>query len=378
MFIKRALSDLVIKVLKETNKGIIIYGARQVGKTTLVNDIIKKINLKTLVINGDQSINIDIISSRDLNKLKSLVEGYELLFVDEAQRIPEIGINLKIILDNIPNLKVLVTGSSSLDLASKISEPLTGRVFKYYLYPISFLELSKIYNKTELNNYLEERLIFGSYPEIFSIINNNQKREYLQNLSDAYLYKDLIEFGNIKNSFKIRGLLKLLSFQVGSLVSLTELGAQLEMSKETVARYIDLLEKSHIIFRLSGLSRNLRKEISKMDKIYFYDLGIRNILIDNLKPLKDRNDSGQLWENFLIVERIKKRAYQKIYASHYFWRTKHGSEIDYVEERDGNLYGYEFKLGNKMVKAPPLWHKTYKDQAFFKVVNQENYLNFIL
>lgn len=378
MFIKRALTNIIIDTLKATNKGIIIYGARQVGKTTLVNEIIKKLNLKTLIINGDQSINIDIISSRDLNKLKALVEGYELLFIDEAQRIPEIGINLKIILDNIPNLKVIVTGSSSLDLASKISEPLTGRVFRYYLYPISFLELLSLYNKFELNNNLEERLIFGSYPEIFSITSYEKKREYLQNLSDAYLYKDLIEFGNIKNSFKIRSLLKLLSFQVGSLVSLTELGSQLKMSKDTVARYIDLLEKSHIIFRLSGLSRNLRKEVSKMDKIYFYDLGIRNILIDNLKPLKDRNDIGQLWENFLIIERIKKRAYQRIYSSHYFWRTQYGTEIDYIEEKDGKLYGYEFKFGDKKAKIPSSWIQAYKDQAVFEVINSENYLDFIL
>ncbi|MCX7881535.1 MAG: ATP-binding protein [Patescibacteria group bacterium] len=378
MFIKRTITSIIIEKLKKTNKGIIIYGARQVGKTTLIKEIVKELNLKTLVINGDQSINIDIISSRDLNKLKSLVDGYQLLVVDEAQRIPEIGINLKIILDNIPNLKVLVTGSSSLDLASKTSEPLTGRVFRYNLHPISFLELSEIYNRVELNNQLEERLIFGSYPEIFSIVNNNEKREYLQNLSDAYLYKDLIEFGNIKNSFKIRDLLKLLSFQIGSLVSLTELGIQLEMSKDTVARYIDLLEKSHIIFRLRGLSRNLRKEISKMNKIYFYDLGIRNILIDNLKPLKNRNDIGQLWENFLIVERIKKRAYKQIYASDYFWRTQYGSELDYVEEKDGKLYGYEFKISDKKRKIPSSWINAYKNQAIFQFINQENYLDFIL
>lgn len=377
MYINRTITEIVIKTLKTTNKGVIIYGARQVGKTTLVNEIIKKLNLKTLVVNGDQSVYIDVLSSRNLNKLKSLVEGYQLLFVDEAQRIPEIGINLKIILDNIPNLKVLVTGSSSLDLASKISEPLTGRVYRYYLYPISFLELSKIYNKFELDNQLEERLIYGSYPEIFSIIGVNQKREYLQNVSHGYLYKDLIEFGSIKNSLKIRNLLKLLAFQIGSLISLTELGTQLEMSKDTVSRYIDLLEKSHIIFRLSGLSRNLRKEISKMDKIYFYDLGIRNILIDNLKPIKDRNDLGQLWENFLIVERIKKINYQQIYSSQYFWRTHHRSEIDYIEERNGKLYGYEFKLKHKKEKPPILWKNAYPN-SIYKIITRENYLDFII
>ena len=299
MFIPRSITKTIVDKLTQSKKGIIVYGARQVGKTTLVNEIIKELNIKTLVINGDQSRFIDILTSRDLSKIQSLVSGYEMLFVDEAQRIPEIGINLKIILDNLPNLKVLVTGSSSLDLASKISEPLTGRAWSYHLYPVSCLELSAFQNRAELDHNLEERLIYGSYPEIFSYESLFQKREYLQNISDAYLYRDLIEFGDIKNSSKIRDLLKLLAFQIGSEVSLTELGTSLSMSKDTVSRYIDLLEKSFIIFRLFGFSRNLRKEVTKMDKIYFYDLGIRNILIDNLKPLKDRNDSGCLWENFV-------------------------------------------------------------------------------
>lgn len=377
MLIPRQISKTIIDKLKSSNKGVVIYGARQVGKTTLANDVIGTLKLKTLVINGDQSINLDILSSRDINKLKSLVEGYELLFIDEAQRIPEIGLGLKIILDNISTIKVLVTGSSSLDLASKISEPLTGRVWTYHLYPISFLELSAEYNKVELDFSLEERLIYGSYPEIFSIVGSSQRKEYLQNISDAYLYKELIEFGNIKNSSKIRDMLKLLAFQVGSLVSLSEIGNQLGMSKDTVNRYIDLLEKSNIIFRLSGFSRNLHKEISKMDKIYFLDLGVRNILIDNLKPFKDRNDVGQLWENFLIVERIKMLAYKQIYNSKYFWRTHTGAELDYIEDMDGGLSAFEFKWGNKTGKMPKGWLKTYPGSAY-QSINRENYLDFIL
>src|SRR3989344_46980 len=377
MIIPRALSESVIHKLNSSSKGIIIYGARQVGKTTLANETIAKLGLKTLTINGDQSRFLDIISSQDLNKLRSLVEGYELLFVDEAQRIPEIGINLKIILDSIPSLKLLVTGSSSLVLASKVSEPLTGRTWNYRLYPISFLELSRLYNRAELDNFLEERLIFGSYPEIFSIVGEDQKAEYLQNLSDAYLYKDLIEFGRIKNSTKIRDLLKLLAFQVGSQVSLSEIGSTLGISKDTVGRYIDLLEKSFIIFRLGGLSRNLRKEVAKMDKIYFYDLGVRNILIDNLKPLKDRIDVGPLWENFLIIERMKLLGYRQEQASAYFWRTYTGAELDYVEEKEGQLTGFELKFGNKTAKVPSTWAATYAGSDY-QFINRSNYLNFIL
>lgn len=377
MLIPRSITPTIIEKLNSSNKGIVIYGARQVGKTTLVNEIINSLHLKTLIINGDQSRFLDILSSRDLNKIRSLVEGYELLVVDEAQRIPEIGLALKIIIDNLHFIKVLVTGSSSLDLASKVSEPLTGRIWTYHLYPISFLELSESYNKVELDASLEERMIYGGYPEIFRIIGDFQRREYLQSLSDAYLYKELIEFGEIKNSSKIRDLLKLLAFQIGSQVSLSEIGSSLGMSKDTVARYIDLLEKSNIIFRLKGLSRNLRKEVVKMDKIYFFDLGIRNILIDNLKPLKDRNDIGQLWENFLIVERMKLLAYKQKYASIYFWRTYTGAKLDYVEEKESDLFGFEFKYGDKIDKVPNSWIKTYP-KSKYQCVNRKNYLDFIL
>lgn len=377
MFIPRLLTNVITKKLTSSNKGIIIYGARQVGKTTLSNTIITKLKLKTLAINGDESRFIDIITSRNLSKIQSLVTGYQLLFIDEAQRIPEIGINLKIILDHIPSLKIIVTGSSSLDLASKISEPLTGRVWNYHLFPISFFELSHLYNQAELIQTLEDRLIYGSYPEIFSLPGESQKREYLENLSNAYLYRDLLEFGNIKNSSKIHDLLKLLAFQIGSEVSLSELGTNLGMGKDTVSHYLDLLEKSFVIFRLKGLSRNLRKEVSKMDKIFFYDLGIRNILIDNLKSPKDRNDIGQLWENFLIIERLKLLAHKQDYASTYFWRTHTGAELDYVEEKNGLLHGFEFKFGNKTIKAPSTWLKTYQNSRF-KGVNKDNFLKFIL
>ena len=377
MQIKRHITKDLIEKIKSSNKGIVLYGARQVGKTTLVNEIINNLHLKTLMVDGDQSKYMDIFSSRNLEKIKSLVSGFDLLFIDEAQRIPEIGINLKIIFDNIPTLKVIVTGSSSLDLASQIREPLTGRVWTYHLYPISLLELSKTHNRFQLSSQLDDLLVYGLYPELFSFQTLKEKEEYLVNLADAYLYKDLLAFEGLKNSIKIRDLLKLLAFQVGSQVSLSELGRSLSMSKETVAKYIDFLEKSSVLMRLKGFSRNLRKEIVKMDKIYFIDLGIRNILIGNTKPLTDRNDIGQLWENFLIVERTKSNAYLGKNVSQYFWRTYTGAELDYIEERDGTLKGFEFKYGEKIRSVPNGWIGAYPE-ARYQCINARSYLDFLL
>lgn len=377
MFIPRILERSILNQLKSSEQGIIIYGPRQVGKTTLVQDIIKKLSIKTLQVNGDTSQYTDIFSSQDLSKLKSIVAGYELLFVDEAQRIDNIGINIKLLRDHIPNLKIIATGSSSLDLASSVKESLAGRVWNHILYPISFLELSLTDNPYKLQSRIEEILRFGSYPNIFSLEGDQIKIEYLQNVTDAYLYKDILELSGIKNSRKIRDLLKLLAFQIGNQVSLAELGNQLDMSKDTVGRYIDLLEQSFVVFRLSGFSRNLRKEVRKMDKIYFYDLGIRNAIISNFNYLKDRNDAGQLWENFLISERIKKQSYVKIYSNNYFWRTHTGAELDFVEEREGKLFGFEFKFGSKKPKAPGSWLETYNN-ASFKFVNLDNFLDFII
>lgn len=376
MFIPRTLEQTIIKQLKSQSVGIVIFGPRQIGKTTLAQNIIKSFSLKTLQVDGDMSQHADVFSSQDLSKLKSAVAGYELLFIDEAQRIDKIGINIKLLRDHIPNLKIIATGSSSLDLASSVKESLAGRVWNHTLYPVSFLELHSLLNSYELNQKLEECLIFGSYPSIFSFEGTQIKTEYLQNVVDAYLYKDVLELLGIKNSRKIRDLLKLLAFQIGHQVSLTELGNALDMSKDTVGRYIDLLEQSFVVFRLSGFSRNLRKEVRKMDKIYFYDLGIRNTIINNFNYLKDRNDGGALWENFLIIERIKKNSYTKLYGNSYFWRTHTGAELDLVEERQGKLFGFEFKFNNKKPKAPKSWLATYPNSSF-KFVNLDNYLDFI-
>ncbi len=302
--------------------------------------------------------------------------GYELLFIDEGQKIDKIGINIKLLRDHLPELRIIVTWSSSLDLASSVKESLAGRVWNFILYPVSVLELKSLYNRYELRTMLEEQLRFGSYPNIFSLEGDQMKRDYLEQVSDAYLYKDILELSGIKNSRKIRDLLKLLSFQIGSQVSLTELASQLNMSKDTISRYIDLLEQSFVVFRLSGFSRNLRKEVRKMDKIYFYDLGIRNAIIGNFNYLKDRNDGGQLWENFLVVERIKFLSYTGTSTSRYFWRTHTGAELDLVEERDGKLFGFEFKFNTKKPKAPKTWLETYPN-ATFKFINLDNYLEFI-
>ena len=378
MKIARTLFHTISAQVAEGRKGVILYGPRQVGKTTLVNDLIAHFGMKTLVLNGDLQGNWwESFTSRELPKLKLLVSGYDMVVVDEAQRIPEVGLTLKILRDNFPSLQVIATGSSSLDLASRVSEPLTGRAYSYYLYPIAQLELAATNTPYELMATLEERLVYGSYPEIFSLNGATARDTYLRNLTNSYLYKDLLEFGDVRNAHKIRDLLKLLAFQVGSQISLSELASALDMGHVTVDRYIDLLEKSFIIFRLSGLSRNLRKEVRKMDKIYFYDTGVRNVIIDNLKSLKDRNDVGQLWENWLVVERMKYLNYTQHPAATYFWRTHTGAELDYVEEAGGKLYGYEFKYGSKTAKVPAGWRTAYRD-ASFACINRETYLNFVL
>lgn len=375
MKIKRLIREKVIKNIQETDKISIIYGPRQVGKTTLSKEIIENLGLKTLSINADQGKFIDVLSSRDLDKMKSLVSGYELLFIDEAQRVPDIGINLKILHDEIPKLKIIATGSSSFDLANKVREPLTGRVWSYNLFPLAFCELKDIYNDFELKNILETSLVYGTYPDVFLTKNNQGKEDRLGEIGRSYLYKDILELQDVRQSGKINDLLKLISFQIGNEVSINELASSLGLNRETVDRYIDLLEKTFIIFRLSGFSRNLRKEVSKMDKIFFYDLGIRNAMIDNFKPLKDRNDSGALWENFLIVERIKFLAYSNIKNSRYFWRTHTGAELDYVEEGGGKINGYEFKFGDKTKKAPEAWVENYGGN--FSLINRDNFLKFI-
>jgi predicted AAA+ superfamily ATPase len=327
------------------------------------------------MVNGDQIKYSDVLSGRDLKKLKGLVDGYDLLFIDEAQRIADIGINLKILKDEIPDLKILVTGSSSLSIAGKVSEPLTGRKLTYNLYPVSVQELTIQYNEFEINDQLEELMIFGSYPEIKTTTNFAEKVRLLQEITGSYLYKDVLELSYLKNPHKITDLLKALALQIGSEVSIHEISKLLGLNRETVERYIHLLEESFVIFRIKAFSRNLRKEISKMDKIYFYDLGIRNTLIDNHNPIDKRNDIGMLWENFILAERLKFVKYNNINVSRYYWRTYTGAEIDYVEESGEILQAYEIKYKNAKAKPPRTWSETYK-KSEFHIINRDNYIEY--
>lgn len=375
--IKRSIDLLLTERLKKGDKVVIIYGPRQVGKTTLARTVMAGLEGRKLEINADQSQFHDALSSRNLSKLKQLTDGYDLLFIDEAQRIPEIGLNLKILHDELPDLKILATGSSSFDLASKIREPLTGRTWSHTLFPIAVCELATINNRFELDAQLEDLLVFGSYPAIFSHINRIDKIEYLQEIARSYLFKDILEMGGIKYAPKLRDLLRLLAYQIGQEVSINEISNALKISRGTIDDYIDLLEKSFVIFKVGGYSRNMRKEVTRHNKIYFYDLGIRNAMIENFLPIHHRNDVGQLWENFLLLERMKSRAYTRQRANIYFWRTTTGAELDLVEEANNKLQGFEFKFSQKKVNAPKSFLETYPESSF-ETINRDNYLDFLL
>lgn len=377
--IPRELQHRILDKLMHSNKVVIVYGARQVGKTTLSQEILSEMKGKILRINADQQPHHDVLSSRDLSMLKGLVSGYDVLFIDEAQRIPDIGINLKIMHDEIPDLRILVTGSSSLDLANRIKEPLTGRTWTFKLYPVSIGELQKQmgFNNFEMQLKVEEWMRYGLYPELLQLENFDEKRIYLDEITNSYLYKDILTLANIRYPEKLRQLLKLLAFQIGNLISIHELAINLQVNRDTVINYLDLLEKSFVIFRLRGLSRNLRKEITSMDKIYFLDLGVRNSIIENFNQLNYRTDLGALWENFLIVERIKRNEYHKDFFNTYFWRTHTGAELDYVEEKDGILSGYEFKWNSRKQTAPKTWMDTYANSTF-KVVERSNFMDFLV
>ncbi len=375
MIPRKYLSALRSQLFK-SQKVIILFGPRQVGKTTLAHEVLKDFEGRMLHINADEQPYREVLGSQDLAKMKGLVGGYDLLFIDEAQRIPDIGLNLKILHDGLPNLKILVTGSSSFELAQRTREPLTGRTWTYVLYPIAITELADLYNDFELKRQLEEQLIFGMYPDVFVQPNHQFRQRYLQELTSAYLYKDILELANLKHPDKLQDLLRLLAFQIGDEVSTNELGRQLGMSKDTVDHYIHLLEQAFVVFRLRGFSRNLRKEVTKMSKVYFYDLGVRNTLIGNYNLLNARNDVGKLWENFLMAERRKKLAYDFQFVNPYFWRTYSQAELDYVEEGGGQLSGYEFKYRPRKVKAPKSWQETYPE-ASFECISQENYLDFV-
>lgn len=374
MSITRLIQQQCLDHLATSRKVMLIYGPRQAGKTTLVKQLGEGSGLKVLYISADLSKNENLLMQRDLKVFSDLTEGYQVLIIDEAQRVPGIGLALKILYDEMPQLKVIATGSSSFDLANKTAEPLTGRKQVFHLLPFSLGEIASGLNSYELDQRLEEILIYGLYPEVY-ISNSNQKRNILGDICESYLFKDVLQLTTIKYTAKIRDLLRLLAFQVGQQVSVHELTQKLSMNRETVERYIDLLEKSFVIFRLPAYSRNLRNEVSKMDKIFFYDTGIRNFLIDNLKPLDQRIDIGNLWENFIVAERRKQILYQRLNVQSYFWRTYSGVEIDYVEEGENGLIGYEIKIEKNKVRIPKAWKDEY--QGGFQLVNRSNYLDLL-
>ena len=359
------------------NKALLIFGPRQVGKTTLLNEFLKNTNLKYKLENGDNIKVQDVLSSEDFDRIKEFVEGYELIAIDEAQKIKNIGTGLKIIVDQVPGIKVIATGSSSFELLGQTGEPLTGRKTTIKLFPVAQLELKKLYNNYELKDHLPEYLIFGGYPSVVAETSKNKKIELLNEIVESYLLKDILEFEKVKGSKTIFNLLKLLAFQIGSEVSLSELAQDLGTDHKTVGRYIDILEQSFIIYPLTGFSRNLRSEINKKNKYYFYDNGIRNAIISNFNDLSSRDDIGQLWENFLFMERLKKREYNHIYANAYFWRTWEKQEIDLIEEEGSKLHAYEFKWSKDKVKVPSKWSEAYKDSTF-EVITKDNYLDFVL
>jgi uncharacterized protein len=357
-------------------KVIVIYGPRRVGKTTLLKKYLESENNSVLFVNGDDIIVRQYLESQSIQTLRDFVGDHRLLVVDEAQYVEKIGLNLKLIVDHIPEIKVIVTGSSSFDLARDVGEPLTGRKYVLKLFPLSQMEISRIEKRHDTTANLESRLIYGSYPEVVLIRDNRRREDYLRELIQSYLFKDILALEGIRYANKLVRLLQLLAFQIGKQVSFAELGKQLSMSKNTVERYLDLLEKVFVIYRLSGFSRNLRKEITKSQRYFFYDTGVRNALIGNFNPLAVRNDLGELWENYIITERMKRQEYLRKVTNSYFWRTYDKKEIDLVEERQGRLFGYEVKWKKGRVKIPKDWTSGYPDAAF-EVIHQENYLKFI-
>ena len=373
--IKRKLTNK----LKEhffKKKAIILIGPRQTGKTTLFKSIVEEMNMPYVWFNGDEPNISNIFNNITSGELVNLFGNNKIVVIDEAQQINNIGSIIKLIVDNIKDIQIIATGSSSFELADKLNEPLTGRKYEYMLYPVSFEELVEKDGLIKEIQSLNIRLIYGSYPEI--ITNVKDAEENLIWLSDSYLYKDILKLENIKKPNLFIKLLQALAWQVGSEVSYNELAITTGSDPKTVEKYIDLLEKSFVIFRLNALSRNLRNEIKKSRKIYFYDNGIRNAVIGNFNLINNRNDISQLWENYLIIERIKFLKYNKIRANLFFWRTTQQQEIDYIEERGGYFYAYEFKFNpKKKVRLSKTFTNAYP-QHKFELINKENYHKFLM
>jgi hypothetical protein len=375
MYIKQKQLDHLERALTP-GKVVVIYGARRTGKTTLLQQFLRGVEEPYLLVSGEDITVQGYLASRSIERLSAFVGSNRLLVVDEAQKVPNIGENLKLIVDHIQEMRVIATGSSSFDLARSIGEPLTGRKTTLKLFPLAQLEIGQIEQRHQTDANLESRLIYGAYPEVVLTNDNRAREQYLRELIASYLYKDVLELDGIRHAAKISRLLQMIALQVGKEVSYAELGTGLGMSKNTIERYLDLLEKAFVIQKLSGFSRNLRSEITKNSRYYFLDNGIRNALINNFNPLDLRNDVGELWENYLVMERFKRQEYRLEHANNYFWRTYSQKEIDLVEEREGKLFGFEMKWGAAGAKAPKEWLENYPN-ASWQIVNRQNYLEVI-
>ncbi len=371
--IQRKLHKLLQQRL---GKAILLVGPRQTGKTTLLRQFAENLG-DYLLLDADDPLIQQQLTAATSTTLKRIIGTYKVVFIDEAQRIPNIGLTLKIITDQMPEIQLLVSGSSALELANQIKEPLTGRKWEYQLFPISWEELRAHKGYIASLQELETRLLFGMYPEVVTYL--GQERPLLKQLASSYLYKDLFTYEDIRKPALLERLLQALAFQLGNEVSLNELGRTLGVDTKTVDRYIDLLEKTFVVYRLPAFSRNLRNEIVRTRKIYFYDNGIRNALIANFSPLGLRQDTGALWENFLIGERLKLLHYREEFVNRYFWRTKTQQEIDYIEERGGKLHAYEFKWNpkKKKVRFPSAFLKAYPESVTQEAITQENFDSFL-
>jgi len=371
-------NNLQFKQWMFRGKVLILIGSRQVGKTTLISEISKNFAQEdVLFTNCDESDVRAVLENSSSTALKAFIGSKKLFIIDEAQRVKGIGLTLKLIADTLKEVQVIATGSSAFDLRNELEEPLTGRKIVIELFPISTQEMVNHTSYLEEKRMLEQRMIFGMYPEIIN--NPTDAKKLLKELSDSYLFKDILSYKDIRQPDALRKLLTALSLQVGSEVSYNEIGNLIGLDKETVERYIDLLEKSFVVFRLTSLSRNGRNELKKSRKIYFYDNGVRNAVINNFNPLSLRADVGDLWENFMISERRKTLHYNQIFANTYFWRTHTQQELDYIEEREGKLFTYEFKWSEKKkAKLPKIFTELYPENEF-EFINSKNYMeNFVL
>ena len=374
MLIRRAIENQIFELLG-SNKVILILGTRRVGKTFLVNRIRERFEGKLLAFNAEDFDVQELLRKRSAANYQRIVGDANLLLIDEAQAIPEIGMVLKLMIDTQPQLTILATGSSSFDLVNTTGEPLTGRQYPFKLYPVAQMELDQ--DPVTIRASLEERLVMGSYPEVFQFKTVKQKETYLKELAKSYLLKDILAYADIKHSAKLVDLLRLIAFQVGSEVSYHELSQKLGINKITVEHYLDLLQKVFVLFKLPSYSTNQRKEIAKGSKWYFYDNGIRNALIQDFRPVTLRNDMGMLWENYIISERLKRNAYKDEDRQMYFWRNYNQQEVDLVEYFAGKLSAMEIKYGDSKRKGKPnAFHQAYPD-AEFHLIDRDNYLDFI-